>query len=74
MIKPVTDQYLEAVGLKYYADHKIMQESVMNDTMSGDRLIYGYYGYPYICRDFGDVRFIARTFPEGVGYSDEAKI
>ena len=70
LISPRTNQYLESVGLLFYAEHETMRDMLIKNTLSGDKLIYGYFGYPYVCRDFGDMRVIARTFPDGVRYVD----
>ena len=73
LISPRTNQYLESVGLLFYAEHETMRNMLIKDALSGDKLIYGYFGYPYVCRNFGDMRVIARTFPDGVRYDDAAR-
>lgn len=34
LISPKTNQYLESVGLSFYAKHEIMQNVLLDDTLS----------------------------------------
>ena len=52
---------LESLGLDFLAEEEETFMNFVGMVCAGGKAIMGYYGYPYINREFGNSQFVART-------------